>query len=84
MEERIGNFFKFFMLFPETLSQAIGNLSCLDRMMDPGAARGVEPSRPAPFTLGEEGVEPSRTSPFSFGAGEEGEEVVELRRQSAV
>ena len=72
------------MIFPETLSQAIGNLSCLDRMMDPGAARGVEPSRPAPFTLGEE-AKSSRTSPFSFGGGEEGEEeVVELRRQSAV
>jgi hypothetical protein len=71
------------MIFPETLSQAIGNLSCLDRMMDPGAARGVEPSRPAPFILGEE-AESNRTSPFSFGGGEEGEEVVQLRRQSAV
>ncbi len=72
------------MIFPETLSQAIGNLSCLDRMMDPGAARGVEPSRPAPFTLGEE-AESSRPAPFTFGGGEEGEEeVVELRRQSAV
>ena len=32
-----------FGYFLEKLSQAIGNLSCLDRMMDPGA-RGVPES----------------------------------------